>query len=136
MESLPIAGENGFIDYSVTANDTETNSTAGVELAPGFLGWVRCEVKGTITTGDAETGIWLAHLKVTAVRMASGSVDIKAQSAHLPGYDFMSGNASNYEVSLVRHPTDAEKVCVTVGGGAEGDSATFDCRFFITGARP
>lgn len=136
MESLPIAGENGFVDLSVSVTGPEVNHTAGLELPPGFMGWVRCEVKGTVTTGDAETGVWLAHLKVTAVRLGEGTVDIKASSAHLPGYDFMSGNASNYEVALVRHPTEAERVCIRVAGGAEGDTANFDCRFFPTGARP
>jgi len=136
MESLPIAGENGFVDLSVSVTGPEVNQTAGVDLPPGFLGWVRCEVKGTVTTGDAETGVWLAHLKVTAVRLGEGTVDIKAASAHVGGYDFMSGNAADYEVTLIRHPTEAEKVCVRVGGGAEGDVGNFDCRFFITGARP
>lgn len=136
MESLPIAGENGFVDFSVTANGTETNYTQGVDIPAGFQGWVRCEVKGRVTTGDAETGVWLGQLKITAIRIGSGTVDIKAASAHLPGYDFMSGNASNYEIALVKMPSDPEKVCLSVGGGAEGDAADFDARFFITGSRP
>ena len=136
MESLPIAGENGFVDFSVTVNGTETNQTQGLALPDGFSGWVRCEVVGHVTTGDAETGVWMGQLKITAVRIGSGTIDIKAASAHLPGFDFVSGNASNYEVALVKVPGDGEKVCLSVGGGSEGDAATFDCRFFVTGTRP
>lgn len=137
MSAVPVAGENGFYDLVLQANGGETISTSGMEIPPGFKGWCTVEVLGDITKPDTvETGIWMAKLKITLSRLGNGPVEIHAASAHLPGYDFKSPIAQDYVVVLGKVPGDAENICVTVSGGAEGQVADFSCRFFLSGTRP